>query len=66
MTTPDFVRAIESAIVTHSPQRTNTPVDLLAQHMADCLESFETTLLARAEHPFYGRGSRPCAACEED
>lgn len=66
MTNPGFLRDIELALITHNPQRTNTPVELLAQHMASSLETFEATLLARAAHPFYGRGSRPCESCEED
>jgi hypothetical protein len=51
-----FQQALEAALIKFNPQRTNTPVDVLAAHMERALAEFETTLLERARHPFYAPG----------
>lgn len=37
-------------------QRTNTPPEVLAEHMLASLRAFEDSLLARSAHPFYRPG----------
>lgn len=36
--------------------RSNTPLEILAGHMVNSLALFESTLIARADHPFYAPG----------
>jgi hypothetical protein len=54
---PDFLHDLETALIQNPKERrTNTPTDVLAGYLAGCLHAFETTLLARAAHPFYAPG----------
>lgn len=45
-------------ILARHPQfvRSNTPLEVLAGHMVNSLALFESTLIARADHPFYAPG----------
>ena len=38
--------------------RTNTPLEVLADHMIASLQLFEHTLQERADHPFFAPGKR--------
>jgi hypothetical protein len=39
--------------------RTNTPLEVLAEHMIESLALFESSLLERAKHPFFRPGAEP-------
>ncbi|RPI19662.1 MAG: hypothetical protein EHM65_01230 [Acidobacteriales bacterium] len=55
----DLLHDLETALIQNpAERRTNTPTDVLAAHLAECLRAFETALLARAAHPFYAPGNR--------
>ena len=48
---------IESVLIRHNLElRTNTPTDVLAKHLVECLKLFEQSLLDRSNHPFFRPG----------
>jgi hypothetical protein len=50
-----LVDEIVAALVRHPPH-TNTPLEVLAQHMVRSLDLFEHSLIERANHPFFAPG----------
>ena len=52
----EFLIELAALLVKHPVRATNTPAEVLAQHMAESLRLFEQSLIARSGHLFYKPG----------
>lgn len=52
----EFLAELAALLIKHPVRATNTPPEVLAQHMAESLRLFEQSLIARADHPFFRPG----------